>query len=346
MSDVAVPCFSPLQMCVSGVDEKGQTVYFMPPNPVADPRAMTMTYDWVKHSELWDKRAPVGIPGAVPDSDHLMAVNWEMNARLGFNHDWKGLWGCEKGKVALVLSCGPSLPESLPTIRKLARDRKSYFTIGLNRTLTTYETDYYVISDRRGYPDWTADKKYEDTILIAAPTVAFHHPRKFVNRYWGEHFIRDLPDTGMTRLAAEMAITLCDTMHAAYKLGAREVWLYGCDYAMSGHFAEHVSEGGGRGFVIERYYHDMLAWQGMQIREHLFPRKAPVIGINGRLVFTNWELIAYAAYTATMAHMIENSGGVLVHNKTPCGILYETWRRDVNDICDPVRVCETPAAGS
>jgi hypothetical protein len=176
--------------------------------------------------------------------------------------------------------------------------------------------------------------------------VASQHPRKFEKRYWGEHFFHELPDTGLARLSTEMCITACDTLHAAYKLGASEVWLYGCDFAISGKVQDDTTNDGAV-FLLEKYYHDVSAQEGMAIREGMFPVKPPVVGINGRIVFVTWELMCYAAYLAVMAHMIENYGGVRVTNHTPCGIMRETWHTQsevthVNDVSDSVQVCTAP----
>jgi hypothetical protein len=249
----------------------------------------------------------------------------------------------------LLCGAGPSLRESAGEIRKLARNRNKFFTIGMNRAITSIDLDYYHIADRRGDRDWTNSKRdYRNTTLIASTVVASQHPPMFKDRYWGEHFFMAAPDTGLTRLSTEMCITACDTLHAAYKLGASEVWLYGCDFSMSG-YVEDDKAGGGKTCVLDMYYHDVSAQDGMAIREHIFPTKPPVIGRGGVLVFVTWELVCYAAYFATMAYAVENYGRTPVFNKTPVGILDESWHRPEvesgNDVPEPVPVCPAQAGG-
>lgn len=301
----------------------GKTIYVLPPNPMTPNNQMLVVRDWIEYPEDWQKRDQRRIVGISADGNHLLEMNWGVNSRLGPWNDWRKLWGKEYGKTCVLLSCGPSLRESLPEIRERAKD-PDVFTMTINRGFRAFKTDYYFVLDRRGSPDWIpegADTK--GTTLIASTTCNPFATLPFERRYWGEHMLTE-KTAPVALLGVDLALTICDAMMVAYKLGARRIELYGCDYAISGS-AEKDKDG--EMFVWDRYYHDTpLRSKSLDFRNRRFPVHFPFRGINDRLIFTNWELMCYAVYTTTMAIMLSR-GGVEVRNKTPCGILYETWRQ-------------------
>jgi hypothetical protein len=218
----------------------------------------------------------------------------------------------------LLVSCGPSLTEHVGEIRELASNREKYFTLGINRALKAIDLDYFVAIDRRAQDDWV-DRDPDRTTLIAS-TSAAHAVcgAGFRDRYWGEHFLNGI-DEGNAPLRTGLSITLCDAMFAAYKLGAEEIWLYGCDFTLSG--KEH-----GDSYMLEKYYFDYPSYLGLGIRPEGLREFQPVYGLNEGIGFLNYELWSYACYATAMACMIEESGGVPVRNKGRSGIFY--WGSD------------------
>ena len=327
----------PYQLIQKARDLDGSTFYVLPPNPVGNPHEMLVVKDWVACPEEWEKVRPGHIQNLVPDGKALLERNFRENRRLGFKHDWKELWGREAGKTCILVSCGPSLTESLDEIKDL-RCKPGYFTLGINRALRATKCDYFFAEDRRassdasGITDWIQDDP-RNTTMIATTTVCSDVVPKFRNRYWGEHYLTDRPSR-CSPLGVSMAITLCDAMHAAYKLGAKEILLYGCDFGIS---CRQIGTEKKPRWARELYYHDVEADRGLSIRIPSLRNPIPIPGIGGRLVFVNWELVCNAAYTTAMALMLEG-GGVRVRNCSPQGILEETWH-DGNDIPLAVPVC-------
>jgi hypothetical protein len=326
----------PYQLIQKSVNLEGEVFYILPPNPAGHPYEMLVATDWIRYPEKWETASHGAIPNLVPDGHALVERNFRANRRLGFKHDWKELWGRETGKTCLLVSCGPSLPESVEEIRKL-RGKPGHFTLGINRALRATACDYFVAMDRRaasdasGITDWI-DEDPRNTTLIASTSVCSDIPPRFRNRYWGEHFVT-AQHTRCAPLGAAMVITLCDAMHAAYKLGATEIKLYGCDFSLPG------VKGGTKDkprWDIGNYYHDMGAAGPLNIRIQPFRKLLPVEGRGNTMAFVNWEQVCNAAYTTCMAMMLEG-GGVRVVNRTPRGILWETWHE--HDICNPLCVC-------
>jgi hypothetical protein len=211
----------------------------------------------------------------------------------GKHQDWKQLWGREKGKTALMVSCGPSLSDSLPELAPLLADKERFFSITLNRGLGAIDADYFVSMDHRGGMDWIT-RSTGHTKLLSSVTanadVASEFPKE--NRYFGDTFLEG-SDEGLAPLREGLAITLPLAMHAAYLLGATEVWLYGADFALSGCLA------------------------------HLHPNMYPVRDIRGGMCMVNYELWAYASFTMAMVYSLEGAG-CKVKNKSRSGIL--DWR--------------------
>jgi len=334
----------PYQLIQKVEDLDGTTMYVLPPCPSGNPYEMIIAHDWVAHPELWDSSQHNGIPNLVPDGKALLERNFRDNRKQGFKHDWKELWGREAGKTCIMVSCGPSLNESLDEIREL-RCKPGYFTMGVNRAIKATPLDYYVALDRRassdssGISDWITEDP-RNTTLIAATTVCSDIPQRFRNRYWAETKVTDRVSR-CTRINTHLLITLCDAMHAAYKLGATEILLYGCDFAISG---QKGDKAGKKRWEIDNYYYDVDAAHGLSIRLPSLQKPLPVMGIGKRLVFVNWELVCNAAYTTAMAYMLEG-GGVRVRNRTPRGILWEAWNGDHVPDALPVRSTSDAQSG-
>jgi hypothetical protein len=331
----------PYQLIQQGTGLDGEFFYVLPPNPAGNPYEMLVVPDWVQRPQMWEDGSRGSIQNLVPDGKALLERNYRANRRLGFRHDWRELWGRETGKTCILVSCGPSLPESVEEIRKL-RGKPGHFTLGINRALRATPCDYYVAMDRRassdasGLTDWIADDP-RNTTLIASTSLCSDIAPRFKNRYWGEHYLTE-QQTRCAPLGTAMVITLCDAMHAAYKLGAREILLYGCDFSITGRAAGPPSK---RRWELENYYHDVSGPDGLAIRFGALQKPIPISARNGETVFVNWELVCNAAYTTCMAMML-TGGGVRVRNRSPQGILWETW--DEHNLPDAVPVCAEAVA--
>jgi len=333
------PPVTPYQLIATTRDPQGRTVYILPPANF-DPHEMLMCMDWVKHEDVWRGIRTTKIRGLVPDGHALVSVNYHQNKKIGFRHSWDELWGREKGKTCIMVCPGPSLDESEAEIREL-KAKPDHFTMGINRAIRWgVHLDYFFFVDRRavsgvgGVSDWIKTEPRRTT-LIASTTARADICRAFGSRYWGEHFL--VEDSGMTVMTTHLYITLTDAMFAAYKLGAKRILLYGCDFSMPGELARDAK---GPCWHCGNYYFDMDALSGMGIRRHLYKVQRPLRGINDSLVFVNWEFVVHAAYATCMAMMLER-GGIVVDNKTPRGILWETWKErgnGDNDIPDPAEV--------
>ena len=325
----------PYQLIQVSVDLDDRRFYILPPSMVGNPYKMLIVHDWVLYPDMWEK-SRASIPNLVPDGRALLERNYRANRTLGFKHDWRELWGREEGKTCLLMGCGPSLSDSIEEIRNL-RGKPGYFTMAINRAIRTTSCDYYFVLDRRaasdgsGISDWIVEDP-RNTRLIASTSVCSDIAPKFKNRFWGEHHVT-AQDSGKTSLGVNLLITLCDAMHAAYKLGAKEILLYGCDFSMSG---RAVDTPRGKRWQMENYYSDMTVDQGFAIRIEPLREGMPVIGIDGTVVFVNWELVCNAAYATCMAMMLA-AGGVRVRNRSPRGILWETWHE--HDVSLALPVC-------
>jgi hypothetical protein len=320
----------PAHLLFESVSDRGWPMWYMPPNPGGNPYQMLVAFDWVHESERWLAQDKASIPGMVPDGGELVEQNFERNAAFGFK-DWRQLWGKEQGKRCLLLGAGPSLRESRTRIFKEAK-KLNTFTLAMNKAIGIGDTDYFYAMDRRGHASWKVGGRPKTTFIGTSTVNRYAVANKYKDMYWGEHYI--LPRRApVAPLATRMCISMTDAMFVAYKLGAKEIWLYGCDYALAG-------EGPVRGNLLQaniRYYFDTPAEapNAMGMRQH----KAvyPIRGINDKIAYSTWELICYAAYTTAMA-IILTRGGVTVRNKTPSGILWETWDNGDNGIQHPLRL--------
>lgn len=301
---------------------------------------LSVVMDFIKHPEAFLKRDTAEIAGAGPDTRFIIPNNARENRRLGKKENWANLWGTEEGKICLMVCPGPSLTESLPELAELAKDRDTYFTMGFNRSLRAMDLDYFMCLDRRAQADWIT-RPTGDCKLLTAPTAAPKIAAKFQHRWWGDTFLYGV-DEGLTPIRTSMAITQCEAMHAAYKLGAREIWLYGSDFSISGGVHK---QGPDTTFRLEKYYFDMPFTLGFKAHRTAFPDQYPVAGIHNRLVFVNYELWAYSVYAFTMCMMLEQSGGIVVRNRSRAGIL--DWRIDENPVpvvLYPGTLCQHSAA--
>ena len=314
-----VPLAPPAPFVCTSRDRDGKIFYLVPPFPGGTPWRFGTVYDVVKHPERWAERKAGGIPGGNRDTKAMNLINGRRNERLGMEQDWSELWGRENGKTAIIIATGPSLTQSLPEIAYNAKDREKFFTMGFNRTLRACDVDYFVSVDRVAQCDWIA-RDTGDTRLIASTTSNPDIAEQFRDRYWGDNFL-DGVDYGFSPLRTLLGITLAEAMFAAYKLGAKEIWLYGTDFAIAG---AHVSTPDGQGhYTLARYFFDLPVTYGLKMagRCDIVPEQFPVRGIHGKLVFINYELWANASYALAMCMMLEG-GGVTVRNKSAAGILF------------------------
>lgn len=313
---------NPSGMVFVGYNSEGKRFFALPPAPIGAPyQCFGTVMDFVAHPEEFMLRKPGEINGSGPDTRFIIQRNLVENRKLGPMRDWKELWGREKGKICLMVCAGPSLTESLPEIAELARDKDTYFTMGFNRSHRAMDLDYFVSMDRRAQPDWIT-RPTDGCKFISVTTGSPKIAAKLEDRYWGESFLCGV-DEGMTPLRTGMAITQCDAMHAAYKLGAKEIWLYGSDFAVSGSMER---QGPTMAYKLGRYYFDTPFALGFKPSRTAFPHQFPVGGIHGTLCFMNYQLWVYACYAFCMCMMLEKSGGIIVRNRSRAGIL--KWRTD------------------
>lgn len=315
-----VPLAPPKPSVIASRDANGDVFYILPPFPGGTPWRFGTVHDLVKNPTKWAARTNGSIAGSNRDTHAMNILNAERNERIGMKKDWSELWGCEEGKTAIIVGTGPSLVESLPEIANHAEDRDRFFTIGFNRALRAMDLDYFVSLDRIAQCDWITRDTGRTKVIASTcsnPDIA----EQFKERYWGENFL-DGVDYGFSPLRTLLGLTLPEAMFAAYKMGAKEIWLYGTDFALSG---AHVTGAPPRGgYVLGQYYFDTPSSGGLKLRHDLVPEQFPVRGIHGKLVFINYELWANASYVTAMCMMLD--GTVPVRNKSRAGILF--WGTD------------------
>lgn len=299
-----------------GLMQDGRRCFLLPAIPTGHGQRPTVIPDYIAYPDLLGDRKQQTLPAGGRDSTALLRRNVEENLLLGPMKDWKELWDREKGKTCVLVCPGPSLTESLPELAVRVKD--DVFTMGFNRSHRVMDTDYFVLVDRLGQPDWIT-REISKTILIAATSGATAVAEEFTDRYWGEEFLEGI-DEGMTRLHSGLPITLCEAMYAAYRMGAKKIELYGCDFAISGNLKHDPRDGKIR-YLLQKYYVDQKSHVGTDSRRGTFPESWPVTGIDGRVVFVNYELMAYAGYTTAMCMML-GYAGVEVVNKSKTGILF------------------------
>lgn len=326
---------------LEGRDLKGNTVFYLPADPWgAGPGQFCLLYDWIEHEDLWLAPRPGGLMGGGPDTQFLLDQNFTINQRsLKFEHDWAELWGAEKGKLALVISCGPSLSTWMGEALKLREAHPDrFFTIGLNRALRAMPLDYFFALDRRGQPDW-AVQDYPSTKAILSTTVNPSVAGRFTRRYWIEHYLARKPAPLITGGATQLAMTLPDVMMAAYKLGASSLFLYGCDFGVS------VKRIAGRD-TVDKYYFDTPAEEPLRLRASRFPVVVPVRGIFGNALYVNPEMTTYATYVKAICLILERHG-IRVYNRSDHSMLFHGEDRPdgYDTLLNPVPVCQTPDAG-
>jgi hypothetical protein len=297
-----------------GRQPNGEEIVVMPGVPIGSSMGKLVGLNnIVKYPKYFMARTMMQVAGESADSRCLLEDNAKANVRIG-GEDWAHLWG-QENRICLLIGAGPSLTESLPEIAELVKDKDQYFTLGVNRAIKAIDLDYYMVIDRRCERDWVVDRDVARTKLIAATTARADIVKWFGKRYYGELLVGGV-DEGFAPLRSGFPITVCDAMHAAFKLGATEIWLYGCDFGVSGDLDEENQQ-----YLLGKYYFDLPLHSGMKIRPERLQELHPVIGKGGKVVFTNMELWSYAQCVSAMAMMIEESGDVPVWNKTPVGLL-------------------------
>ncbi len=312
-----VPLASPMPSVIVTRDREGDIFYILPPCPGGQPWTFGAVYDAVRNPEQWARRNTGAIAGSNRDTRALNRTNATRNERMGMERDWSELWGREQGKIAIIVGTGPSLSHSLPDITYHAKDKDNFFTMGFNRAHRAMDLDYFVSLDRVGQCDWIT-RDTGDTKLIASTCSNPDIAAQFRDRYWGENFLDGI-DYGFSPLRTMLGLTLPEAMFAAYKMGAKEIWLYGTDFALSGAHVKGAPPQGG--YHLGKYYFDTVAPAGLKMRSDLGDMpQLPVRGIHGRLVFINYELWANASWVTAMCMMLE--GTVPVLNKSRAGILF------------------------
>jgi hypothetical protein len=290
----------------------GDGMYVVPANPFEKGRFMGWA-DIVENSKYFMARAAGTILAQSADTVHLLRMNARENAKRWEFEDWSTLWGREAGKICVMVCAGPSLTESLPQLAEMVKDKSKYFVVGVNRAIRAIDCDYFVMVDRRGQDDWIT-RDVSETVLIASTSASARIANRFTKSVWGETLAGGV-DEGLTPLRTGLPITMTDAMHAVYKMGAEEIWLYGCDFALSGNNVNGQ-------YLLDKYYFDEPAHAGLHIRPLDLHEMQAVIGVAGKTVFINYELWAYCCYATAMAMAIEESGGVKVRNKSGAGIMF------------------------
>ena len=331
-----LPSLSLPQFVVPSFDSLGRLLWMvMLPSPHGPEKSVAIIYDWFKHPEVWEERRPLHLAGESPDMQEVLMRNFLANTRLGFEQDWKKLYGAEKGKTAIILSCGPSISDDVEEIKKLRMQKDKYFTIGFNRAGRLMNLDYFVSVDRRAksrkdqlHQDWMDQAPGKNCKLISSTTgcpdiVSMFEPAQ---RYWGESMIGGL-DAGNARMATGLGITLCETMNVAARLGASELLLYGCDFAIPV-IAERDAQGLIK-FTETKYYFDVSASDGLALRRSMYTHEWIIRGKDGSPIAINYELIANCAYMQCMATMLRHNG-ITVTDKTKSGIPWDGGARVSN----------------
>ena len=235
--------------------------------------------------------------------------------------DWRDLWGAEAGKTCLLCAPGPHFAEHKEEIEKLAQDREHYFTLGISRAINTIVPNYYFSIERRKPAYWNCDERhYPQTKLIACSTADWRMCRAFRNRWYGEAFngtseMGAFMDSAKERCTIVMGNASADALMIAYRLGAKEIWVYGYEFSCAIKRSENPDEED----TITNYYHDMditdphlRLWGVSQLKYF------PAMGIGGDMCATSYHLITVAAYCEAVAEMVEKNG-VKVVNKTQKG---------------------------
>jgi hypothetical protein len=298
----------PINLIMMSQSDAGYPVWLAPPTPNSGSPNLRVVYDWLHEVDKWHIRAKGAGHVARPlNAQALYDANFMHNSSLGKFHDWKDLWGREKGKTCAMLCPGPSL--------KAPPKDENAFSMGLNRSITL-KPDYYFAIDRRGDPSWVVGSCPDTTLIASTGVCRYAVENAYKESYWGEHYVVEEP-SNCTCMAAFLQITLCDAMFAAYKLGAKQVDLYGANFAILGEKMD------GRQIKNAAYYFNAGIEEGMKVRNPKTQVFA-ITGIGGETVLVTWDLVVQAAYATIMADMLTRSG-CTVRNRSERGILWETW---------------------
>ena len=237
---------------------------------------------------------------------------------------WKDLWGSEKGKIALVCAPGPHLAEHKEEIAELLQDRDKYFAIGVSRAINVVPLTHYFTLERRKPAYWNPEKmKYPNVKLIASTGADTRMCRAFRHRYYGETFngvseLGHFMDSGKERVTIALGNASADQLMAAFKLGAKEMWLYGYESACTLNPPDDKSDVE----YVSNYYCDMaindphLAFYGLTQGKYF-----PVKGVDGKKCATSYDLMAVGAFCEGLCELIQ-SHGVPCVNKTNKGMFW------------------------
>jgi len=297
----------PINLIFETVSPQGWPIWLLPHSPNSRSPNFLVVFDWLHEPALWRDRYENVRGDVAPNARALYETNFAHNKGFGFK-DWQELWGREKGKKALLLSSGPSMADT-----KIEK-KDGEFTIGFNRSSALGNLDYYYAMDRRGDPAWTVGDCPETTFIGSTTVSRYAVENTYKEMYWAEHYTA-LKPSKCAPAAMFISISLPDVMYVAYMLGAREIELYGCDFALAG-------KQDGLNFSDVQYYFNADLQTGLSVRPQTRP--APVTGLDGKRTLTTWDLTVQAACTTVMARMLTGSQ-VKVVNKTPRGILWDTW---------------------
>jgi hypothetical protein len=242
-------------------------------------------------------------------------------------HNWRELWGAEEGKIALVCAVGPHLMEKRDEVTELMKDRDNFFSIGFSRALYSGPLDYYTCLERRPPGEFKWGKKFPDTKLIAAtsayPGIVGSFKKK--NTYFGEAFVTFSEegrwlDSAMERMTIVLGNICPDTLMMCHFLGAKEIWLYGHEFACTVIDAQEADPEAAPGQkIVDKYYFDMsvrsqhLTFYGVSQDAYF-----PMIGVDGEEYATSYGLVnASMCCEATCRLLMEH--GMKVVDKTKKG---------------------------
>ena len=268
---------------------------------------------------FWKKGAP---KDALENARENFANNVQ-NAK-----EWRTLWGTAQTETAIVLSCGPSLVDSLPLILEAAKEKKATL-IGINRTANVAPLKYFVCMERHALEEWFV-RDVSGMRLISCLSVAPHvlreYPWKgiFLGTTWEAGIgLKQFSWTGDTLTTGEKAI------YIAARMGFKKILLAGFDFAIE---AVNIRQSKMENDIMlqadaGRYYFDKdfrRSWTGShESYQDLMPIYSPV---NDEVVLICGELVRYCQWTRARCEMVERLGckvfncsprGILVHNNRP-----------------------------
>lgn len=363
-----------------GIEPDGNFQFACPPDPATGGYIPVGLRDWLSRPDIWEYRNISRITGCGVDTTHWIRDHFKSNigcetsrqchgcpdycggetdgqkmAQMAanpdtlkcqkwvkFGHNWRDLWGKERGKTALVLGPGPHLLDHADEIRELAKDRDKYFTIGFSRLLfADLPLHYYTTLERRLPAKVDPHKmKFPDTILISSTTAhpGFKLMFKERNRYYGEAFggvtkEGRFLDSGMERMTIAMGNITPDTLIMAYKLGARKMKLYGIECACTVGEGINPDTGKRQHNLVDKYYFDMtmqdqhLKFYGLAQQKYF-----PMIGVDGEPYACDYSLVSTSMYIEATCQLLADRYGVDIENRTMKGNFW--WGYDDPEVQD------------